>query len=243
MGVSIFSVGQAGFIIKNEIGKTLGIDLYLSDCVERLEDSMGYKRLIPKIISPDNVELDFLIATHPHWDHFDVDAIPAIMNRGHTRLFASYECKALVVEKQIDETRVEYVKPGDTRECGDYKLHFVNCDHGSGAPDAVGVIVETSGKRIYEAGDTCLRLDRIQEYLQFGRLDVLIAPINGAYGNMSEEECACFSEALNPLITIPCHYGMFADHGGNPGRFLEIMRNKAPNNEVLLVTPGERIEI
>lgn len=243
MGVSIFFIGQAGFIIKNEIGETLGIDLYLSDCVERLADSMGYKRLIPKIINPDNVELDFLIATHPHWDHFDVDAIPAIMNRGHTKLFASYECKKLVYEKQIDEARVEYVKPGDIKECSNYKLYFVNCDHGSDASDAVGVIVETAGKRIYEAGDTCLRLDRIQEYLQFGDLDVLIAPINGAYGNMSEEECACFSEALKPLITIPCHYGMFADHGGNPGKFLEIMRNKVPDNEVFLVTPGERIEI
>lgn len=243
MSVSIFFVGQAGFIIENEMGQTLGIDLYLSDCVEKFEDSMGYKRLTPKIISPDSVKLDFLVATHPHLDHFDIDAIPMMMNKSYTRLFVSYGCKTLVVEKRIDETRVEYVKPGDTKECGDFKLHFVNCDHGSASPDAVGLIVETSGKRIYEAGDTCLRLDRIKEYLQFGYLNVLIAPINGTYGNMNEEECARFSEALNPQLTIPCHYGMFADHGGNPGKFLEIMRNRIPNNEVLLIMPGERIEI
>lgn len=243
MGVSIFHTGQAGFIIENETGQTVGIDLYLSDCVEKFEGSMGYKRLIPKVISPDSLELDFLVATHPHLDHFDADTIPAIMNGSRTRLFASYGCRTLVEKGKIDEARVEYVKPGDTKECGSFKLHFVNCDHGSGAPDAVGVIVETPEKRIYEAGDTCLRLDRIREYLQFGRLDVLIAPINGAYGNMNEEECARFSEALSPRLTIPCHYGMFADHGGNPGRFLEAMRNRVPDNEVFLIAPGERIEI
>lgn len=243
MSVNIFFAGQAGFIIENEMGQTLGIDLYLSDCVERLEGSMGYKRLIPKIIDPDSVELDFLVATHPHLDHFDADAIPVMMNGSHTKLFASYECRTLVEEKKIDKTRVEYVKAGDTNECGGYKLHFVNCDHGNSAPDAVGVIVETSGKRIYETGDTCLRLDRVQEYLQFGHLDVLIAPINGAYGNMNEEECARLSGALNPRLTIPCHYGMFADHGGNPGKFLEIMRNTFPDNEIFLITPGERIEV
>lgn len=243
MSVNIFFAGQAGFIIENEMGQTLGIDLYLSDCVERLEGSMGYKRLIPKIIDPDSVELDFLVATHPHLDHFDADAIPAMMNGSRTKLFASYECRTLVEEKKIDKTRVEYVKAGDTKECGGYKLHFVNCDHGNSAPDAVGVIVETSGKRIYETGDTCLRLDRVQEYLQFGHLDVLIAPINGAFGNMNEEECARLSGALNPRLTIPCHYGMFADHGGNPGKFLDIMRNTVPDNEIFLITPGERIEV
>ena len=33
----IFSLGQAGFIIKSKSGQLLAIDLYLSDCVERIE--------------------------------------------------------------------------------------------------------------------------------------------------------------------------------------------------------------
>ena len=33
----LFSVGQAGFIIKSSSGQLLGIDMYLTDCVERVE--------------------------------------------------------------------------------------------------------------------------------------------------------------------------------------------------------------
>ena len=95
-------------------------------------------------------------------------------------------------------------------------------------------------KKIYEAGDTCLRLDRVEAYKKKGPFDVLIAPINGAYGNMNEQECARLSNALNPKITIPCHYGMFASHGGDPGKFYQIMTEQYPEQKFLLMAQGER---
>lgn len=237
----LFSVGQAGYIIKSASGQLLGIDLYLSDCVERLEGHMGFKRLLPKILGPLDLTFEVLIATHPHLDHFDEDTIPQMMDNQHTKLFASVNCERLVAQCGMANERISYVKPGDSFTVGDFELNFVNCDHGAGAPDAVGVIVTVDGKRIYEAGDTCLRLDRVDEYLAKGPLDVLIAPINGAYGNMNEEECAQFSTALKPKLTIPCHYGMFASHGGNPGRFFDIMQEQYPDNQFLLMSMGESI--
>ena len=46
------------------------------------------------------------------------------------------------------------------------------------------------------------------------------------------------AEALRPGLTIPCHYGMFASHGGDPGRFIELM--KETGLKTLLMTPGEK---
>ena len=43
---------------------------------------------------------------------------------------------------------------------------------------------------------------------------------------MSESECATLAESLKAEITIPCHYGMFASHHGDVGRFYEIMKEK-----------------
>ena len=43
---SLFYVNQAGYVIKTKNGTTLGLDLYLSDCVERFD---GFKRLAPKV--------------------------------------------------------------------------------------------------------------------------------------------------------------------------------------------------
>lgn len=235
----LFSVGQAGFIIKSASGQLLGIDLYLSECVERVEGHIGFKRLLPKLLEPFDLQFDCLIATHPHYDHFDMDSIPQMMSNHHTCLFASVECEKEVKRLKMLDERIQYVKPGDSFTCGDYTMDFVTCDHGTGAPDAVGVIISVDGKKIFEAGDTALRLDRIEEYKSKGSLDVLIAPINGAYGNLNEQECAELSKALSPELTIPCHYGMFASHGGNPGLFFDIMRTQYPNNKILLPAFGE----
>ena len=90
-------------------------------------------------------------------------------------------------------------------------------------------------------GDTCLRLDRVDEYLSKGPLDVLIGPINGAYGNLNENDFASLSNKLSPALTVPCHYGMFASHGGNPGVFYQTMTEKYPHLPFSLMCTGEGI--
>ncbi len=237
----LFSVGQAGFIIKSADGQLLGIDLYLSDCVERVEGHMGFKRLLPKILDPSEIQFDYLISTHPHLDHFDVDSVPQLMSDRHTHLFASVNCEQEVKRLCMTNSRITYVKPGDLYRAGDFRLEFVRCDHGESAPDAVGVIITVDGIKIYEAGDTCLRQDRVKEYKEKGPFDVMIAPINGAYGNMNERECAKLLDCLSPKLTIPCHYGMFASHGGDPGVFLDIMQKQYPKNNFILMSMGEEI--
>lgn len=235
----LFSVGQAGYIIKSKSGQLLGIDLYLSDCVERVEGNMGFKRLLPRILNPYDINFDLVIATHPHLDHFDMDSIPELLANRYTKLFASKECEQLVKNLQMKEDNVTYVAPGDSIKAGDFQLDFIHCDHGTSAQDAVGVIITVDGKRVVEVGDTCLRLDWAEEYLSKGNIDVLIAPINGAYGNLNEHACAELAGRLQAKLTIPCHYGMFASHGGSPGKFYEIMTQKYPKEEILMMMQGE----
>lgn len=235
----LVATGQAGFIIESISGKRLGVDLYLSHCVEREEGHVGFKRLLPQLFQPEEVNLDIVIATHPHYDHFDMDAMRDMMENQKTRLYASINCEREANRIGLSSESITYVKPGDVAEDDDFIVRFIDCDHGTGAPDAVGVIIEVDGKRILEVGDTCLRLDWEEEYLKFGVIDILIAPINGAYGNMNEEECARLSQVLTPKLTIPCHYGMFASHGGNPGLFMEKMQEHCPENKYLLMMQGE----
>ncbi len=239
----LFSIGQAGFIIKSAAGQLLAIDLYLSDYVEEMEKSIGSKRLLPKLLEAEELAIDVIICTHPHLDHFDEMAVPQMMKCEKSKLMASVDCERLVDKYGIEKSRSTFVKPGDSVVCGDFKVDFVNCDHGSGAPDAVGVVVYVDGKTIYEAGDTCLRLDRVHEIAEKGPIDILIAPINGAYGNMNEEDCAIYSAHIKPGLTIPCHYGMFASHGGSPRDFMKYMEKYCPENEYLLMCQGEMMEI
>lgn len=236
----IFSVGQAGFIIKSSTGQLLGIDLYLSNCVERLEGNKGFKRLLPQILSPSDLSFNVLLATHPHLDHYDIDSIPEMVSHG-AKLYCSVDCKNLNDRLLMDyySESITYVKPLDHYVTGDFDITFVNCDHGKGAPDAVGVVIKVDGKTLYEVGDSCLRLDRINEIPS--PLDVLISPINGEYGNMNSEDTAKLAESLNPRVTIPCHYGMFASHGGDLKQFNDIMKEKKLN--FLIMQQGEAYKL
>lgn len=236
-GPCIFSTGQAGFIVKSSSGQLLAIDLYLSNCVERLEGHAGFKRLLPQLLSPSDLSFDVVIATHPHPDHFDIDAVPEMMGKG-SRLFCSVDCKKLTHQLQMEEYydgQITYVKPGDHIIIGDFDITFVNCDHGTGAPDAVGVVMKVDGKTIYAVGDSCIRLDRTDEIPQ--PLDILIVPINGMYGNMNSDDAVALAKVLKPSITVPCHYGMFASHGGDLKRFFDVMGEE--NLQFLIMRQGE----
>lgn len=239
----LFWLGQAGFLIKNSAGQLLGIDLYLSDCVERVEGHVGYHRLMPRLLEYDDIQFDVLVATHYHRDHFDIEAIPALMKNGQTCLFCAYDCQEDVEMLQLDYDRVSFVREGEHYNKNGFQLTFVCCDHGVDAPNAVGVIIEVDGKRILEVGDTCLHLDWYNEYLKEGPLDVLIAPINGAYGNLNEQENVDLTSTLRPKLTVPCHFGMFAAHGGQPGKWKELLEAQIPNQAYKLFTQGEGIII
>ena len=239
-GAALFAAGQAGFIVKSSSGQLLAIDLYLSNCVERLEGHKGFKRLLPQLLDPADLDFDVIICTHPHLDHFDIDAVPEMISKGG-KLYASIDCEKLVKQLQMEyyEDSITYVKPGDHYISGDFDLTFVNCDHGQGAPDAVGVVVKVDGKTIYEVGDSCLRLDRVNEIPQ--PLDVLISPVNGMYGNMNSADTVQLAEVLNPEVVIPCHYGMFASHGGDLKRFFDLTTEKQISALIMQQGEGYRL--
>ena len=239
----LYWLGQAGFIIKSAEGKLLGIDLYLTECVEPVEGHVGYHRLMPQILDPAELELDVVIATHFHRDHFDIDAMPLLMDNGKTKLFCAYDCQEDVERLGIDKRRTTFVKPGDSFDCLGFYIDFIHSDHGAGAPLEVAPLITVDGKHILEVGDTSLLLEWKDEYLKSGLIDVLIAPINGAYGNLNEQEHVDLTAALKPKLTVPCHFGMFASHGGHPGLWKELLEQQLPNQAYKFFTMGEGIEI
>lgn len=84
--LGVYFLGQAGFAVKTDTGVKVAIDPYLSDCCNRY---CGFKRLMPFVLTPDEVIFDLLITSHVHYDHFDVDSIPVLMQNGWTRLIAA----------------------------------------------------------------------------------------------------------------------------------------------------------
>lgn len=239
---SIYFTGQAGFIFRSKAGPAVGVDLYLSDCVERFDGS-DMKRLSPKVVVPEMLNLDYVVATHWHLDHFDIDSMPLLMANHRTKLLAAEDCREHVDKLKLDLSRITFIAEGDEVPCEDMTVRAVFCDHGTNAPKAVGLVITFDGLKIYIAGDTCLRLEKAEEIAKEGPFDVMIAPINGAFGNLNEEEAVKLCGFHKPGMMIPCHYWMFAGHHGDPGKFQETMKRELANQKYLLMAAGEWVEL
>jgi len=237
-GLGVFFLGQAGFILKTPSGRLIAIDPYLSNCCERY---FGFKRLMPRILEPGEIALDALIISHAHYDHFDPDSVPVLMSGKSTKLIGAKdvapECEHLGLKENIT-----YLSCGETVETEEFNVTGVPCDHGELAPDALGLLIRIGGKKIYYMGDTAYRPDLLDnEALK--NVDLLLLPINGAFGNLNEQQAALVIETLKPALAVPCHYWNFAEHGGDPGKFQRMMQEYAPDRAYRLMAQGEGIII
>ena len=238
-GFSITFTGQAGFIFESSAGYRVGIDLYLSNCCERY---FGFKRLLPFLYDPLNLNLDLLVATHAHYDHFDPDSVPLIIKDCNTKLIAAYDVKAEACKLNLDSSLITYLNVGDVFENEYITIKAMPCDHGKDTPYAIGLLINLDGKKIYITGDTSYREDYFVSH-ELNSVDVMILPINGAFGNMNEIEAAKAANIVKSKLAIPCHFWNFAEHGGNPYIFMKEIEEKYVGINYVLMRPGETIKI
>lgn len=194
------------------------------------------------MFNPQELDIDLLVATHAHYDHFDPDSVPLIMSNNKTHLVAAYDVKSEAERLSLDSSRITYLKEGQIFQNQDISIKAVPCDHGKETPDAIGLLIEIDSKKIYITGDSAYREDYFKNS-EFDNLDVLIMPINGAFGNMNETEGAKAAGIIKPKLCIPCHYWNFAQHGGNPYLFIQQMQENYPDLEYKLMRMGEKVRL
>ena len=216
---AIFWLGQAGFLIKTAAGHLVYLDPYFSNCCER---HFGFRRLMPPLLEPTDLPADLLLVSHAHFDHLDIDSIDHLVSMDGLRIWAARDTAEYLDGYALPTERLQYLTVGDTAHFEEITVEAVACDHGELAPDALGFLITVDGKRIYTAGDTAYREAYFADPKVHG-VDLFIPPINGAFGNLDEQEAARAAALVAPAVTVPCHFWNFAEHGGNPLAFKEAM--------------------
>jgi L-ascorbate 6-phosphate lactonase len=240
--LAIFWLGQAGFVYKTPAGSVVYLDAYLTDFAARTLSAYGYgfKRITQCPIDLSEVDADLFVSTHAHEDHLDQDAIPALVKNERIRFVGAPDCRDKYEQLGVPASRYAIIDKGQTLTYGDVTLTGVYADHGEATPHAIGILLTVGNIRVWQVGDTAYRPAHWQD-LFAADVDVIIPPINGAFGNLTEAEAAQLAGDAHARIAIPCHFWTFAEHGGNPALFLEAIKQAAPNTQPRLMSHGERL--
>jgi L-ascorbate 6-phosphate lactonase len=238
--LGIFWISQAGFVYKTPAGTVIYVDPYLTDCVHRLYPDYGYgfKRIMGTPIEPHEVEADYVVSTHSHPDHFDFDAIPILARNPKIHFVGAKDCQAEYEKLGIPQDRYTIFEEGQTLGFDGFSLTGVYADHGEQAPDALGVLLAVGDIRVWQVGDTAYRPEKWQPVFDLG-IDIIIPPINGAFGNLDGVEAAKLAADAGAKIAIPSHFWMFVEHNGDPAQFMEACKVHAPDVRPLLMSQGE----
>ena len=227
--------GQAGFIFKDSKGHIAAVDLYISDCGERMK---GFKRFSAKLVDPAGFAPDYYLITHSHFDHLDYDAVPEIAKNGKTLFLTTPSCGGILKEMGIPEQMIRVMELRETAGLEDVQVTSLEADHGGMVPDSYGFLLKMGGKTVYITGDTCYREDIFREAAE-AKPDVIVACINGRFGNLDSRDAAMAASYVGAQTAIPCHFWTFLQHGGSPEEFAACMEQYAPEVKPLFFTQGE----
>jgi L-ascorbate 6-phosphate lactonase len=240
-----------GFVLKTSAGTQLYIDPYFSDCVAQI---FGIERAGPPPVPVSEARPDLVVSTHWHEDHLDPEGLPLLAKHSPATTFLGPPtCRSRLLGWMVPGERVNAITAGETFTFRDIRITAVPARHLAGipgweVPDAIGLMIETEGLRIYHTGDTeyDLRL-RALAYDTERPIDVVMAVINGTGGNMNAYEAALLTWQLRPRIAIPMHHILWKNPGNDPQStldpqlFADTYQRLGGTGQVALLEVGEGI--
>lgn len=245
-------LGGTGFVFKTSAGTQVYVDPYFSNCVAQI---FGVERAAPPTIPVEEAAPDLVIATHWHEDHLDPEGLPLLARRSDAHFLGPPSCRSRLLGWLIPADRVTAISAGESHTFRDITIRAVAARHVAGipgweTPDAIGLLIEAEGLRIYHTGDTeyDLRL-RALAYDKERPIDAMLTVINGAGGNMNAHEAALLAWQINPPLIIPMHHILWRDFSGgeqatlDPALLAGTYRHLGGAGEVRPLAVGEGVEI
>jgi L-ascorbate 6-phosphate lactonase len=241
-------LGGTGFVFKTAAGTQIYVDPYFSNCVAGI---FGIERAFPAPVTAEEARPDLLIATHWHEDHLDPEGLPIVARHSQAQFLAPPSCVSRLLGWGVSRDRVTGLRVGETQTFRDVTITAVAARHIAGVPgwesdDAIGLLLDFGGLRVYHSGDTeyDLRL-RALAYDKARPIDVCMLVINGTGGNMNAHEAALLAWQLGARTVVPMHHILWKDSTGgeqatlDPQLLAETYRRLGGGGEVRALEVGE----
>ncbi|MBM2766305.1 MBL fold metallo-hydrolase [Burkholderia anthina] len=227
-GVSLYWLGQAGFVIEGA-GLRLLIDPYLSDSLARKYRNTRYphERMMAAPITPDDLEhVDLVLCTHRHTDHMDPDTLQPLARRFPALRFVvpTATLDEAVRRCGVETSRLIAVDAGQCVEpLSGVRILPIASAHETLDVDAqgrhpwLGYVIEIAGVRLYHSGD-CVPYTGLSDSVAAQRPHVALLPVNGrdderssngVPGNFTLDEAVSLARDAGVRVMIAHHHGLF----------------------------------
>jgi L-ascorbate metabolism protein UlaG (beta-lactamase superfamily) len=237
VGTRLTWLGQSGFLVETA-GLRILVDPFVSEHPAR-------------IVPPPPLELvadgiDWLLVTHEHVDHLDLEFIDTLAARSPG---ARVVLPAAVAADTKLPLQAEGVEAGQRVQLGGVSVLAVPAVHKLATTDEynderfVGYVLEAPPSTIYHAGDTILT-DELFESLQDVRPTVCLLPVNGRdwfrerdglVGNLDAREAVALATSLGANTLVPVHWDLFVGNTVDPETVVaEARRADAPLHVTVL---------
>jgi L-ascorbate 6-phosphate lactonase len=232
--IAVWYLGQNGFILKDEAGTLIAIDLYLTNSCAAIFANLPFRldRQLPIFIEPEDLDVDFFVTTHSHMDHTDPETIRRMKKTGKTEFVGPYDSIRVFHECGVDQSICRLIHPGQQ-----LKLETVSAMATFALPtdntdlNHTGILFTfENGLRFYNTGDTAYA-ERLSALLP-KEVDVCAICINGGFHNLGPMQAATIVKHIRPRTVIPCHYDMMVNNVGSPD-MLQVALNLVGSNATL----------
>jgi len=194
-------------------------------------------------VKSGEVEADFILLTHGHFDHSS--DVAKIANRTGATVVTNFEIAEWLKQQGVAEEKAIGMNIGGATTFPFGKVKMTLAHHSSSLPDGSyggnpgGFLLQLAKERIYIAGDTSLFLD--MKLIGLGGLDLAILPIGDLF-TMGPEDSLEAIKMLNPRKVVPCHYGTWPPIEQDANAWADRVRSQTAAEPVVLL-PGEAVSI
>ncbi|MFC1526235.1 MBL fold metallo-hydrolase [Candidatus Latescibacterota bacterium] len=208
-GIGICWLGNLGWLLRAQ-GLLLAFDLDL-DCNPRIS---------PPPVSAHELApvLDLQLITHEHGDHFCGSTSRILAENGQCRFILPASCLDKARDLGLSEDRTTVARPGQPFDILGIQVEPQRALHGHVGPsvyrhanlDDCGYVLNLSGLRIYQPGDTVL----LQEHLEdFADVDILF--VSPTEHNTRVDGSVRLIEAIRPTHIFPQHFATYVPTAEN----------------------------
>ncbi len=215
--VTLWWLGQAGFLVKSPGGKVVVLDPYLTNSCKTIGDQHGFnfdRQVPPPMPAEELAGVDAWLFTHSHQDHCDPETLSAARRAGaHGPYLAPPETIEKLHSLGVPPNETIMLWPNKTHTLGDLHIRatFAIPLGGDDLTHVGYLVAPADGPTVYFTGDTGWH-DLLADAVIPHKPDVLVTVINPAFRNLTPPEAALLARRLDVKAVIPCHHDLFADN-------------------------------